>query len=68
MSVTIQSALQREYSSVVGLNSYGHPEDAVVKAYDQHTLYSRTKMVTYKASAHIFFKVAVTTFFDSFES
>ena len=31
----MQSALQREYSSLV---SYGHPEDAIVKAYDQHNL------------------------------
>ena len=38
LSVTMQSALQREYSSLVALNSYGHPEDAIVKAYDQHTL------------------------------
>ena len=33
-----ESALQREYSYVVALNSNGHPEDAIVKAYDQHTL------------------------------
>ena len=38
LSVTMQSALQREYSSLVGLNRNGHPEVAIVKAYDQHTL------------------------------
>ena len=38
LSVTMQSALQRQYSSLVALNNYGHPEDAIVKACDQHTL------------------------------